>query len=299
MSFIAGMTAAADFFGYHEIFFPEILALAMGCFVMPKRPWNVTPMRLFLSMTIGAWLGWGLLQAVAIPTSVRMLFGFFLCGLWLSLAGTNMVPMLSACLLPLMLKRASIVYPISISTLTFVLLLLEGWLVKAGVREAQSYVRPTCDWRRFLVRWSLLTSLLALLLVPAITAGGFWGVPPLVVGFTAFADQKRPLRRRFLQGVTVFVIAALVGAGGAWFSAEWSLVPRCIVTGCLAGVFLLFCKSLDYFMPPSGAVLMLPFLLPAESLGQYALQVPIGAVCFLGAGRFFSWAEERILIRKG
>ena len=295
--FIAGMTLAADLIGCHEIFFPEILALAMGCFVMPRRPWNVTPVRLFLTMTVGAWLGWGLLQAEVVPTSVLMLFGFFLCGLWLFSAGTNMVPMLSACLLPLMLRRASIVYPISISTLTFLLLFLEHVLVKSGLRDQQPYERPAFDWRRVLIRWSLLTLLLSFLLVPAINLGGFWGVPPLVVGFTAFADQKRPLRRRFFQGITVFIVAALLGAGGAWLSSQLPVVPRCIVTGCLTGIFLLFCRSISYFMPPSGAVLMLPFLLPPESLYLYAFQVPIGAICFLTAGRFFSWGEEHYFSR--
>ena len=299
VSIVSAMTLVADLCGRHEIFFPEILALAMGCFVMARRPWNVTPARLFLTMTIGAWLGWGLLQVEPIPLAARMVLGFFLCGGWLHLAGTNMVPMLSACLLPLMLGRAGLLYPISISVLTLLLLLVERRLLLRGVGEDRPYEKPSRDWRRFLVRWSLLTLLLAVLLIPAVLAGGFWAVPPLVVGFTAFADQKRPARRQFLRGVAVFAIAALLGAAGAWTASTWPVVPRWAVTGALSCVFLCLCRGMGYFLPPSGAVLLLAFLMPRERLWLYACQVPAGALVFLAAGRLFSRAEERISGHRG
>lgn len=289
---IAAMTGAARYFGRHELFFPELLAMAMGCFWMEKRPWRTSRPLLFLSLTLGGCLGYGLTFVPGLGVSEKMLIGYALCGVWLAFRRINVTPMLSACLLPLLLEGATWLYPVAIASQMALLCGLEWLLERRGLRPRVPFDPLEGDFPELLWRWGKLTALLCILLWTAHWAGRFAAIPPLIVAYSAFADLYRPARKHYWLGVGFCAFAAPTGVLGCRYGMAAG-IPEPLTVALLTVLLAVSCRRLEYFLPPCGALLLLPFLLPEAALGQYLWQAPVGAVLFLGAGRLFSLREER------
>ena len=85
--------------------------------------------------------------------------------------------------------------------------------------------------------------------------------------------------------------AALLGVAARYTALNFNL-PEVIPQLSAALLLILVCRKFTYILPPTGAVLLLIFLLPPEAMMDYVWQIPLGSVLFLGAGRLFSRMEE-------
>ena len=289
---IVAMTAATEYSGCHEFFFPELLAMAMGCFWMAKRPWRTTRGWLFLSLVAGGILGWALSLLPGPGTLEKILIGYALCGVWLAWRRINVTPMFSACLLPLLLGRTGWIYPVAIAVEMAVLCAAEWLLERWHLRPEIPFQPLEGSFGERLWRWLKLTAFLCVLLLLARRIGSYLAIPPLIVGFSVFADLYRPARKHYFAGVGVCAAAALLGCAGRYCQME-STVAFPLLTAAMVILFAWLCRKAAYFLPPSAAIMLLAFLIPAEAIAEYLWQVPVGAALFLGAGRLFSLREER------
>ena len=69
------MVMAAELIGDNEIIFPEITAVAIGALAAPKRAWNTSRLRLFLTISAAAFLGVGIVRFVPLPLVFQVPLG--------------------------------------------------------------------------------------------------------------------------------------------------------------------------------------------------------------------------------
>ncbi len=297
MVLMAAMAAAAEISGRHEFYFPELLAMAMGCLWMDSRPWRAGRKMMVLSLVAGGVVGYMLSLSPWPGTAGKILIGFAVCGVWLAGFGINVTPMLSACLLPLLIGGATWLYPAAIAVEMATLTAIERWFELRGLRKPKKFIPVEGSLRLRLFRWGMLTALLALVLYPARLIGGYAAVPPLIVGFCVFADLNRPARRHLPLGILFCAAAAILGVAGRRIGLMYG-IPVAAAVAMLTLIFSLLSRVTSYFLPPCAAAMLLTFLIPEESLGAYLWQLPAGAVLLFGSGRLFSWIEEKIDARK-
>ncbi len=275
------MTLAWRLTGLHEVMFPEVAAIAMGCLLMKRRPWKTDSLRLWVSLVAGSLLGLGL---VHVPGSVwaRLVAAYVCVLVWLAVWRINVVPMLSAALLPLFLGRgASWIYPLSVAGWVGLVLAAEKALVAAGWRERvvfEPIVEPI--WKEVL-RISVLSVVFAALMYVCRLYAPFAAVPPLAVAYTAFADVRRPVRLHWRLGFLFFTMAAVLGTLVALLPSE--LHP--LLLALAIALFAWMSRLAYYFIPPAAACLL---LVPLSGDGSCIWQVPLGALVFLSAGRLLS-----------
>ncbi|MDD4817513.1 MAG: hypothetical protein PHI85_06050 [Victivallaceae bacterium] len=297
MLLIAAMTAAAERFGRHELFFPELLAMAMGCLWMEARPWRTNRVLMVLSLVAGGWLGYALSLTTWPGTAGKIIIGYAICGVWLAGFRINVTPMLSACLLPLLIGGATWLYPLAITVEMTALAGCEQLFERYGLRRKTGFIPVEGSFCLRLCRWGLLTAMLALLLYPARLIGGFAAAPPLIVGFSAFADLDRPARRHLPLGIFFCAAAAALGVGGRRLGLYFDL-PAPLTVALLTAALALLCRGASYFLPPCAAAMLLAFLIPESGLTVYLWQLPSGAALLLGGGRLFSLIEEKAAMKK-
>lgn len=292
LALTGSMYALARVSGCREFFFPELLALTIGCFWMGAKPWRVSRAGMLASLAVGGTAGvllsW--LPGMALP--VKMLLGYAVCGVWLCGCASNFTPMYSACLLPLLLGEVSWFYPAVIVAEASVLCGLDRFReARTGAVAPPPPPDGTLGTRLFRLGERLL--MLACLLSAVSGIGGYAAAPPLIVAFSVFADLRRPARRRLVSGVLACVFAAVLGVAGREFSLRAG-VPDWAVLFAVVAIFRAFCFRVGYFLPPAGAILLLAFLIPENGLSAYLWTVPAGAVAFLSGGRLISLVGENV-----
>ncbi|MCR5414060.1 MAG: hypothetical protein K6F50_04955 [Kiritimatiellae bacterium] len=278
------MTVAWHLSGCHEVMFPEVAAIAMGCLWMERRPWRTDAPRLWLSLVAGALLGYGLVH-VPWPTEAKLVLAYAAVLVWLSAWRINAAPMISAALLPLFLGRgATWLYPVSVALWVGLVLLVERAFVSAGLRERVAFGPIVEPFRKEALRISILVAVFAALLLLCRRFAPFAAVPPLVVAYTAFSDVRRPVRLQWRLGFWFFTVAAVLGAfiAAQPDGLQAALMPLAVL------IFAWLSRFGAYFLPPAAAALLLAPL--AGNTSSYIWQVPMGALVFLSAGRLVSLA---------
>ena len=288
---IGTMSISSTTLHRHELFFPELLTMVLGCGVMARRPWRCSRAILFTSLTSGGIIGFMLSQLPLGGITEKMVLGYALCALFLAFARSNVTPMFSACLLPIMLGNCSWFYPAAIAAEMLLLVAAEWLLEHTNCRECVKFEPLPGPLSQRLWRWSKITAFLVILLYLARLIGNCAAVPPLIVGYSVFADHYRMARKHFFLGVAFMSGAALLGVAARYTALNFNL-PEVIPQLSAALLLILVCRKFAYILPPTGAVLLLIFLLPPEAMMDYVWQIPLGSVLFLGAGRLFSRMEE-------
>lgn len=279
---ITAMTGAAELLGEQEIIFPEIAALAAGLWVVDKRVWHVTRPQAVWMMTLGAAAGICIVRFSPLPLPGNIALAFLFAAFCLTFTGTTLVPLISACMLPVLLGADSIVYPLAVCAMT---LLLAGgqWAMehrglRHPIRLAQREKSPKHDAFEWLKR------LVVLLLLA--TAPIYWGwtyviLPPLIVTFVEFSRPEAGLRKAAGLIFGLLAAAALLGAGLHFLLHVWLGLPvtlaACVI--CVS-LFILF-EVVGRIFAPAGAVALIPLLIPAADLVWYPLQATAGAGVFI------------------
>lgn len=97
---ITAMTAAAELLGEQEVIFPEIAALAAGMWVVNKRGWHVSRKQVAGLMTLGAIAGICIVRFSPLPLPGNIAMAFLFAAGYMTLTGSTLVPLISACMLP-------------------------------------------------------------------------------------------------------------------------------------------------------------------------------------------------------
>ena len=278
------MVLIAELTGEKEIIFPEIAALVIGAWIAEKQPWTVNKRRIFLLMTISAFAGVCIVRYLHFPLIAEVVLSFVIIGAALTFAGTTLLPVISACILPVYMGVTSWVYPISVSVMAFLIILFQWIMEKNGLRRKNVYKKPESDYKMECAKWVKLGAVLFLiLLLPFKSNYLFITAPPLIVAFAEMSNIKCPARKHPFKIYSILVLAAFSGTALKEVLNMYLHMPLvlCAILACII-LFMTF-ERLNVLFPPAGAILLLPLLLDGWDLKWYPLEVTIGAAVFIAA----------------
>ena len=289
------MVMTAELTRQKEILFPEIAALVTGAWAAEKQFWKTNKVQMVVLMTISACAGAALVRYMDTGLYEKLLLGYGFAGLCLSLAGSGLAPMISACILPVMMGEGSLLYPVSVFVMTCIIALGQKLMERHCLREETVYEPVRKHAGKWLVYWALRTLVLAILIIiPVLLEQPFFIAPPLLVLFTEFSEPESPARKAPVKIWLVTVGAAFVGSLGRLFLC--SLIGLPFTVAAVFGVsvtFLLF-RLAGKMFPPAAALSLLPLILPEKSLLLYGAEVSAGAaVLILAATECFPKKEKR------
>lgn len=279
---VAVMVGAAELLGEKEIIFPEITAVAVGALMAPKLAWKTDRKRILLLIMICALLGIGTVRFVPGPTWLKLTLAYAAAEAVYLRSGTSFAPMISAIALPVLLGAESMVYPTAALVLTSLILCCHMGFERIGVKERVEFV-PVRSERRDWVDAGIRLAVVALAAWAVLKWNCRFAVaPPLLVAFTEFSKRDSGARKR--PGTVVAAIA-LCGLAGAVcrFVIQMSLhLPLTLAAVAAAALMIVILERLKAYVPPAGALCILPMLIPAEAVPGYPIQILAGAALFMG-----------------
>lgn len=119
------MVGLAEWTNEKEILFPEMTALIIGLLIIDKRVWNVKRWQIILLMTLGAAVGICIVRYSPLPYVVNLCAAFAFAGASLLISRVTLIPLISACVLPVLLHTESIVYPIAVFSMSVSVVLVQ------------------------------------------------------------------------------------------------------------------------------------------------------------------------------
>lgn len=276
------MLFIADISGAKEVIFPEILALAIGAWILEKQPWYCNKRKMFLLVSIASLAGVLIVRYVHVPLIFQILIGYMFTGLTLNLTRTTLIPIISACILPIYMQTTTWIYPLSVTILTLIIIFLQWLMEKYHLRPKNIYTPCEYDIKEQFLMWGkLLIFLLLLAIIPTHSRNLFLLAPPLIVTFTEFANPQNRIRNIPKKIFLILVIAAILGS---IIKLVLNSYLHFSLTLCAAAACLVLFASFDRMktmFPPAGAILLLPLLLESNSLLFYPLQVAAGSMVII------------------
>lgn len=271
------MVGLSEIFQEKEFVFPEITALAVGAWLSPKRVWKVSKIRMILLIGIFASIGVILSAYVPIPQLLKIVIGFTICLIGLSLSRTTFAPLISATVLPVILHTTSWIYPISAICMTAIVAVGQEVLEKCGIKE--KVVPSSVDLD---ISFDVKTGIKRLIVVALLAAISiylrlpFLVAPPLLVAFLELTGKHPKLRAKSKQLLMLVLILTVVGAYGRLMLCEHLGLPLTLAALVSVCVMIFTMEYMKLYFPPAGALVILPLLIEADKLTAYPVAVTIG-----------------------
>ena len=191
------MVGIAEWTGEKEIIFPEMAALAVGLWVIDKRVWKVGRWQLIGLMTAGAVAGVCIVRYSTLPLLCNLCLAFAFAACCLLFSRATLIPLISACILPVLLHTETWIYPSAVFLLSAVLVAGQRLMEKGGLRRETDYVLPGREWKKEIFRWAALLFWVSLVAALSISCGcSYFIIPPLIVTFTEIVNSKAGFRNR-------------------------------------------------------------------------------------------------------
>lgn len=274
------MVITSCVFGDKEIIFPEIVALLIGLWVSEKQPWIVGKTTIVISMSLSSIIGILITNYIQIHLLLQLLIAFVFAGITTIISRSTFYPMISACLLPILLGTTSIVYPISVIIMTLIIVLVRNFFEKTGYVERVKNTKCNFYIRDELFKWiKLLLGFLSVASVCSVTGNKYFIVPPIIVIFVTLSNVESPLRKNPKKLIILSATAACVGVAARmlFLSFPYALIFSAAVS---ITAILLILNLNKTFLPPLGAIAFLPLILPLDNLWFYPIQATIGTATF-------------------
>jgi hypothetical protein len=293
LGIITVMIGFSRILGEKEIIFPEIAALSAGLFLAPKRSWQVSGARMILFISVCAVCGVAIVRYVPLPLVGQMILAFAVCQVILGFSRTTFAPMISAMVLPVLLQTDQWIYPVAAAGLTALIVLVYRLLVRAGVCRAEAYepvpVPDRFGWRDAGKRVLLAAALMAVFL----SAGWqFCVAPPLLVAFQEFSNPRSRARAVPVKTVAVITACAGIGAYGRLFLTETAGMPLTLTAVLVSAGTAAVILGMKLYLPPAGALAILPMLLSSGALALYPVMVLAGVSVMMLLARLFFHTED-------
>lgn len=282
------MIGLAEVLQEKEIIFPEMTALAIGTLLAPKLSWQVSRSKMIGMIGLCSFLGWGISSMLPLPLGVKILVGFTAAQWLLLQSRTSFAPCISAVVLPILMGTKSLVYPVSAIGLTLLLIGIE-WLYNAWIQtERTAYIplpRPTRADYLAVGKRLLIVSALVIVCLPIHFQ--FCIAPPILVAFTEFTKPQCVARKQPVLAVGTIFLCSLVGALSRMIlSCYFGLsIIAAVFVGTIGMLVIL--HFLKCYLPPAGALTILPMMIPEASLMAYPFLVLMGTSCLMGSALLF------------
>ena len=290
---VAIMIGGAEFFHEREIIFPEVAAIAVGLFLAPKISWQVSKIRIFILISICAVIGLLISLLVPLPLWMKMALAFIVGQFILLFSRTSFAPLISAIVLPVLLGTESIVYPISAVILTGIVLGLSFLLEKFHIKEKENYLPLPLPQKRDYIEMLIRTLIAMVCIYFAIHFKFTFAVaPPMLVAFTEFTKSECKARKTPMKTVSLIFVCALAGSICRYvFTVHFGLFLA--FSAVMATVILIFLlKWFKMYLPPAGALTILPMLIPQKDLLVYPFEVLVGISIFMGVAILMNKKEH-------
>lgn len=299
---IVGMVWTAGLTGEKEIIFPEMAALCTGMWIVDKRVWTVGRWQMVALMTAGAVAGVTIVGFSPGPLLLDLGLAFGFAAVSLVLSRTTLVPLVSACMLPVLLRTESWVYPLAVAVMTAVVATGQWGMEKSDLRSRGAETWKGGLKRKELRRWLLLlVSLLLLAAAPVYTSYIYCILPPLVVTYVEFASSRAGFRNRPVQTFLLLTAAAVIGAFfQAWGHVQMGWPEPVVAAADFICLFALFEWAGKCFAP-AGAVALIPMLIPSDDLLWFPVQIAIGAALFIATAlvvflQCYKWPRAQLMV---
>lgn len=274
------MTATAELFNEKEIIFPEIAALVIGAWFVDRQPWRVNRIKLVVLMSLSAVVGICMVRFVSLPMFWQVAMGFAFTAVSLTVSKTTLVPMISACILPIYLGTTTIIYPISVFIMAIIIVLVQKLLEDCNYIEQVSYQPVDMNFKEGLLYYGKrILVFLILAWWPLRIEELYIIAPPLIVTFIEFTNPKTKLRKQYGKVIALVGIAAVIGTIARMYLYESLGISLTVCTLLIVVSMLLLFSFFGMSFPPAGAIGMLPLILKQEGLFYYPILVVIG--CYI------------------
>ena len=295
------MIGVAELLHEKEIIFPEMAALTIGMWIVNKRVWRVRYWQMLLLMTLGACAG--VLIVLYSPCSlvVNVAIAFSCAAVGLLFTRASLFPLISACVLPVLLKTESWVYPLSVFVMTLIIIAVQRWMEYFGLRKSIVYEPVERNWTADCFRWlSLMISVFAVTCLAVYTSNFYFIIPPLIVMYVEFVNSKAGFRNRPVLTVLLLVSGSLIGTVFQLIGYQYLGLPETVVALFIFILLFTLFEWLGKFFAPVGAMALIPMLLPKEALPWLPFQVLIGATIFIAMGMVFyqqcyKWSRAQLV----
>ena len=261
MAFV--MILIAELSGEREIIFPEICALTIGAWISEQQPWICNKRKMFFLVSIAC-----------------LCFAF--TGFILTITRTTLIPIISACILPVYLGTKSWVYPISVTIMALMIITAQWLMEKNHLKPKNEYIPCEFDYKYQIIKWSKLLVVFAILaLIPFENHQIYFLAPPLIVTFAEFANPKSPMRNKPFHIIGLMTLASATGCMLREVLNLYLHFPLtiCATLACCV-LFVTFDKVKTLF-PPAGAILLIPMILKTQYLMTLPFEVCIGATVLI------------------
>lgn len=293
------MVMISEFLGEKEMLFPEFAALAVGGLIAPKQSWIVNRERIMVLMSLSSVTGFLISVYIDAPLYLKLLLGIIVCTALLLVSQSTMLPLFSACILPILTEVDNIVYPISVILLTSALVVTQWILEKKNLRKPYKYIPVYYDIFWELKRWLFIICVLAVMLGIAVGFDIKWiTAPPIIVAFCEFSYIDSKIRKRPLTAVCMIALSACVGTCSRLLLCSVLGLPL-FVSAFVTIVFVLYLMAiLEVYFPPAGAVALLPLISNPNVLTVYPIETAVGSIVFITLamlwGHFMTKGEEKV-----
>lgn len=284
----AAMVGASELLGEKEIIFPEITALTVGALAAPKQSWRVSRVRMVLLIALCSVIGILIVRFSPLPKPANLAGAFLICQVIYLLSRTSFAPLISAAALPVLMDTETVIYPLSAVTMTILTVLAQALLERFGAYEREQFTPLPLPDRFAWLSVVLRTAAAAVLAFPLIHFGyNFCIAPPLLVAFTEFSNPSSKARNKPLK--TVLVITGCAFCGAAFRILLCVLLPLPLTLAAVLSVTmaLIIMKLAGQYIPPAGALAVLPMIIPAPALLIYPAEILAGATVFMGLSLCF------------
>jgi len=298
---IAVMIFFSEITGEKEIIFPEIAALCMGNFLIPKLIWKANYLKTLIYISLCAVLGVLIVLYIPIPIWAQIAFAFAVGQLIFFFSGTSVAPMLSAITLPVLLQTSSYVYVISAIGLTALVIFFSILLEKGNIRPKYDGQKASLPRKEFVATFTfrtLLTLLLAFLCTFFNWRIKFTIAPPLLVAFFELTTNKAsPPAKRPVATIILFTLCAILGSACRYIFTILIGIPLTISSViAMIGVILLMKRIMKLPFLPAAAMCILAMLIPEEIVLYYPVEVAVGITVLTYSALFWRkiiWREKK------
>ena len=269
------MVGVSQWLNEPEIIFPEITALTIGSWLAPKQVWKTSPIKLILLILIYAILGVLMVRYIDIFLELKIIVAFTICSVGLLISKTTFAPLISACILPILMGTESWIYPIAATFMTIIIVIVQKFL--QDYEYSYQYQPVEFDYHHEL--WLFLKRLLVVIGLAVVATRleiRLLIAPPLIVAFFELSGNHKKLRSQAprLYGLTIFI--AFISAYARYFFTLQYQIPLIITVALITLILLLIIYSLKIFFPPIGAIAILPMILSPDLLIIYPFLIAMG-----------------------
>lgn len=247
-----------------EIIFPEVAALTIGIFISPKNHWITTNFKFIALLSLSALLGLCINLCITLPIFFKINLAFIITAILLNISKTTLTPIISACILPIFLKPS---------------------------KNLCNDINITDDSKLWIKRIFLF---MIISTIPSFSKDFYFIVPPLIVIFIELTKTNNTLMNSPFKIILLISTAAISGTLAVLLGHVY-LHLSIILCSLFAVLITIFCMhKLSLFLPPAGAIAVLPFILPVQKLLLYPFEVIIGIITFLLCSSIcFSYAHVK------